>query len=608
MIPPAPARLKTLQTAALRHLAANRLPAALRVGEQILCLDSTSSFAHHVLGLVAQREGRTQEAVAFLRKASAALPDDAECQCNFGVSLAAAGRDSEALRAFHRAIALRPDYFDAHKNISVTHAKAGRLLEAADAYRKAISLNPNDAETMMDLNAVLMELGRISDAIDVLRQIAELHPTDPLAGSDLLFMLHYHPIIGDDRAALYSEHVAWARKHFSTHAARGRLSFDNVADADKQLRVGFVSADFRDHPVARFVLPLLRSADRTKMYIIGYSDVGAPDVVTERCSAAVDAWRDSTSLTDSQLHEQVAGDQIDVLIDLTSHMHMRRLAVFAGQAAPVQVTGIGYPDTTGLPTFAARLTDGWHDPQGASEQFHSEPLLRIPGCCWCYDPCNGAVEPTPECPPLAPLPYDVQRHITFGCFNRLLKVTSEMLRVWASILRRVPGSVLHVLSDDSGARSAPAWFEEHGIPKSRVVFFSRRPRTQYLELISQVDIQLDTFPYNGHTTTLDAIWMGVPVVSRMGQTHVARAGYSVMSALGLSHELVCETSAAYEEIAVNLAFDVRKLREYRAGLRERMRGSSIMGAERYAAEFHSAMRKLWRDWCAAKLMTNDASQ
>jgi predicted O-linked N-acetylglucosamine transferase (SPINDLY family) len=364
----------------------------------------------------------------------------------------------------------------------------------------------------------------------------------------------------------------------------------NDRSPQRRLRIGYVSPDFRFHPVGRFLLPLLETHDRGNFEIFCYASVDVPDALTDRCRAYTDAWRDVRDLSDEQLAQVVRRDRIDVLVDLTMHMAQNRLLLFARKPAPVQVTYLAYCGTTGLETMDYRLTDPHLDPPGGDERFYSERSVRLPETYWCY-------RPTIETPPVNPLPALAAGHVRFGSLNNFCKATPPTLAAWGRLLQAVPVSRL-LLSARAGSHRdrVRGLLGEQGVASERVDFVDIQPVAEYFALYQQIDVALDPFPYGGGTTSCDALWMGVPVVSLAGQTAVGRGGLSILTNVGLP-DLAARDAGHYVQVAAELAQDLPRLSDLRATLRERMRNSPLMDAPRFARSVEAAYREMWRRWC-----------
>jgi predicted O-linked N-acetylglucosamine transferase (SPINDLY family) len=356
------------------------------------------------------------------------------------------------------------------------------------------------------------------------------------------------------------------------------------------LRVGYVSPHFRQHPVGRFLLPLLENHDHAAFEILCYSGDWRRDEITERLQRASDGWRCTVGVSDEELARLIREDRIDILVDLTMHMENSRLLVFARKPAPIQVTYLAYCSTTGVETIDYRLTDPYLDQPNEDPHFYSEESVHLPRTYWCF-------EPPADAPAAAELPASANGRITFGCLNNFAKVTAPALAAWAEILGSVAGSKLLLHCPPGGHRQRVlADLAARGINANRVEFVARVAFQEYLRLHNRIDIALDPFPYAGGTTTCDALWMGVPVVSLAGQTAVSRAGLSLLSNVGIP-ELAASTREEYVRLGASLARDLPRLSELRRTLRQRMRRSPLMNAPQFARDVETEYRMMWAKWC-----------
>jgi predicted O-linked N-acetylglucosamine transferase (SPINDLY family) len=589
---------------AIRLHRAGRLAPAEKLCRQILLRVPDQPQALNLLGVLTHTRGRHQEACERLGQAVRLQPAVAEFRANLGAVLLKLERLGEAETTLREALRLKPDHAEAHKHLGDIFLKRGRYAEAIEQLRRAVELKPEYSEAYVALATAFTQAGRIKEAIESHRRVVALRPGSAQAHSNLLFMLHYD---GDVSARqLFEEHVAWGKKHAEpwypkTQESRGgfsrRPSESAAAQAAptvvepscRRIRLGYVSGEFRDHPVARFIEPALEHHDRNQFEVFLYSAVTEPDLVTERIKGYGHVWRDIASVSDERAAEMIREDSIDILVDLMGHIGGHRLLIFARKPAPVQITYLGYPDTTGMRAMDYRITDSWHDPIGQTEQFHTEKLIRLNPCAWCWRPDQDG-------PEVNELPALSAGYVTFACLNKLVKVTPQILNLWAKILEAVPGSRLKLMVSKYDPSDPMLWqlFEQHGLSRDRLILVGRQSRRQYLKEYHGVDIALDTFPYNGHTTTCDALWMGVPVVSLSGPTHVARAGLSVLTNVGLG-ELVTDSPEAYVERAIGLAGDLRRLAEMRGGvmndtLRARMGRSALRDEIGFTGRLERAYR------------------
>ena len=392
---------------------------------------------------------------------------------------------------------------------------------------------------------------------------------------------------------ILAEHRRWAQVH--ANVPGGVPRYANSRDPARRLRVGYVSADFRSHAVGFFFEPLLANHDRNVVEAVCYSGVARPDATTERLRSMASQWRDIGGLSTEQVASMIRADGIDILVDLAGHTSGTRLKVFAHKPAPVQVTYLGYPTTTGLPVMDYRFTDELADPEG-EDVYYTEKLLRLPGAFLCYRPLDN-------CPPVSPLPAMEKGYVTFGSFNNLSKISPSVISLWVKLLQEVPGSRLFVknpsLTDTATRERYYGLLEKQGATRDRVELQGRTAtQAEHLALYSRLDIALDTFPYNGTTTTCEAIWMGVPVITLAGQRHAGRVGVSILSNAGFG-EWIARTPEQYITLAAGLAADVKKLAALRANLRQRMSDSPLCDGQVFARKVETAYREIWRAWCAS---------
>jgi predicted O-linked N-acetylglucosamine transferase (SPINDLY family) len=462
------------------------------------------------------------------------------------------------------------------------------LDEAAACYQMAIALKPDFAEAYNNLGKVHEDRGQLEQAIACYRRAVALKPASARIHSNLVYALHFDPASSPE--SIYVEHRQWNEVHAKQFAAM-RQAHSNDPSPDRPLRVGYVSADFYQHSVGRFLLPLLGAHDREQFKTFCYASQLQDDAYTERLRRHAVVWRNVFGLDDQQLADLIRSDRIDILVDLSMHMAGNRLLVFARKPAPVQVTYLAYCSTTGLDMIDYRLTARDLDPPGLNDRYYSEQSVRLPETYWCYDP--GIVTPAVNA-----LPAISRGKITFGSLNSFCKVTPATLDLWSRLLIATAGSRLLLHCHPGSHRTwVREFLHERGIVPDRVTFADFVPLTQYFEQYGDIDIALDPFPYCGGTTTCDALWMGVPVISLVGHAAVSRSGLALLSSVGLA-ELAAKTPEEYLRTAAQLAADVSRLKELRESLRQRMRNSPLMDAPRFARHVEAAYRMMWRRWCA----------
>ena len=468
----------------------------------------------------------------------------------------------------------------------------GRLDDAIAAGRRGIEIAPTNAATYHNLARCLGEVGRIEQTIKCYRKAIALDDSRGVSRSGLLLALHSRAVDAEPQS-LFEQHLEWSRAVVEP-LRRFHHPHENQRDPDRKLRIGYVSPNFARHSVAYFLDAILANHHRERFEIICYSDVSRPDEVTDRFRRLAERWDDWVGLSDESAAERVRNDRIDILIDLAGHTADNRLRVFAQQPAPVQVTYLGYPDTSGLTTIQWRLTDDVADPAPASDAFYTERLWRLPGPFLCY-------APPAESPPVGPPARQAGRPVTFACFNTFRKIDFPVMELWAKILRELPEARLmlkaHGLSSVELRREVTEAFARSGVEPGRLDLLQPVSTVaEHLACYQRADIALDTFPYNGTTTTCEALWMGVPVVNRRGRIHASRVGASLLTAVALE-ELLADDEASYVRIATELARDVDRLETLRGQMRERMMRSPLLDAPRFTRNLEDAYRSMWRQWC-----------
>lgn len=546
------------------------------------------------LGNVLQATGDARGAAGCYREATARQPGMADAWNNLGNALQETGQIPEAIEAHRRAISLKPDFAQAWYGLGGAYTKADDPDAAVAAYERAVALKPDYAAAEVNRANLLRHVGRLDEAVEALRRVVATRAT-PVALSNLIYSMYFHPAYDTRQIGAYAKR--WGEL-FAEPLTPVTAAHANDRDAGRRIRVGYVSPDFNNHPAGRFAWPLLSHHDHARVEVFCYSDAGEGDALTPKLRACADVWRETRGVSDEQLAAQVRADRIDVLVDLTLHLAGNRLLTFAHQPAPVQVTWLGYPGTSGLRAMDYRLSDRYLDPPstgsgqgpGMHEGMYAEQTILLPDCYWCYDPLSEPIE-------IAELPAARNGFVTFGCLNNFAKVTGPTIELWARVLGRAPGSRLIVLAPPGSARERfLADMRGRGVESARVEFVGRMPRGRYMEVYRRIDVSLDTFPCNGHTTSFDSLWMGVPVVSLAGETAMSRGGLSILSNLGME-AWVTTDGAQYVEIAAKWASAPDQLAAVRAGLRGRMEGSALMDGARFARSIEESYRRVWAKWC-----------
>ena len=533
--------------------------------------------------------GEHAAAASLYRESLELQPQDARIWCNFGAELNAIGRTDEAELAYRRALELDPALAQAWYNLGQIEQERGRECEAETCYRSALALlDPARDHYFWQLaynnwGLLLQNQGRLRDALKLYREALAAVPADATLRSNMLFLLTAMPDI--DPAESLGEHRAWGKLH-----ARARAAHANLPDPERRIRIGYVSADFYGHPLAFFVLPLLANRDRARTETFCYYNGAVQDRITARLRQSADHWRDIRALSDAGADALIRADGIDILVDLSGHTAGNRLPLFAAKPAPVQVTFLGYANTTGLDAMDYRITDSYADPPGADTRY-VESLLRMPHSLWCYEP-QGAAEPA------NPSPMLETGYVTFASFNGAYKLNQPLVKVWAAILHAVPDSRLLLVNlPAGGARERiVVWLGAENIDSGRLELHARLPTDEFWAAHRRADIALDPFPCNGGATTCETLWRGVPVITLAGQSFVGRAGVSLLSNCGLT-QLIAGSREEYVALAVELARDPARLAELRLRLKQNLPRSPLLDAQAYTQALEAHYRGIWRQWC-----------
>ncbi|MEQ5838461.1 tetratricopeptide repeat protein [Paraburkholderia acidicola] len=562
-------------------------PEALTTFERAVELDPTSPDAAYNLGNAVHAAGRPRDAIAQYRRAIELQPDHADAYNNLGNAHRSFNEFAAAADAFANVLRLRPDSVAACNNLGNLYRTLGRTDDAKTSLHRALKIDPAHSVSHNNLGNVLKDSGALDDAIASYRCALNCDADNVVAHSNLLYALTFQ---SDDAQTVRDESRRWSARHEVPLRATQKPHC-NDRSPNRRLRIGYVSADFRDHCQSLFTTPLLTHHDHDAFEIVCYASVERPDAVTARIAAYADVWRDVGTLDDEQLAQTIRADGIDILIDLTMHMADGRPLLFARKPAPVQVAWLAYPGTTGIDAIDYRLTDAHLDPPW-HDSHYSEQSVRALESFWCYDPLT-------DTPTVNALPASTRANsseVTLGCLNNPCKLTDRTLAMWAGVMQALPHARLMLLSAAGEGRDRLIErADAQGIDTGRVRFVPFRPRAAYLATYHEIDLGLDTLPYNGHTTSLDSLWMGVPVVTRVGQTAAGRAGLSQLANLGLS-ELAAYTDDAFVRISVDLARDLPRLSALRSGLRPRLEASPLMDGARFARQVERAYRQMWQTW------------
>jgi protein O-GlcNAc transferase len=608
---------------AMTHHQAGQLAQAEAIYRQILQQQPDHPDALYLLGVIADQTGNTSIAIALYREALNIKPDYAEAHQRLGLALKNQGKLDEAIVCYREALALEPGYADAYHNLGLALAIQGKLDEAAESYRNALIFKPDSIETLSNLGIVLRDQGKLDEAIESYQQALtikpdyadahnnlghalhgqgkldeasasfyqalKLKPDLAAAYSNLLFCLSHDPTISAE--TLFTEHCRFGVQ-FETPLLVDHPQHAHSQDPERALRIGFISGDFFNHPIAYFIEQVMAHLSRSpRLSLHAYYNNTIEDTFTQRIRTHFTQWQNINILCDSALAEKIHSESIDILIDLSGHTAKNRLLTFARKPAPVQASWMGYAGTTGLMAMDYYLTDQFCLPPKQFDHQFTEKIVRLA--------THATFLPAAGAPPVNALPALCNGYMTFGSFNRLSKLSPSVITLWSQLLRALPDSkiLLGGMPEEGKYNELIDWFEQEGIMRDRLRFHTRCGMDAYLELHQQVDICLDTSPYNGGTTTFHALWMGIPTLTLAGSTPAGRSGVSILCQAGLEAFIALDT-ADFVQKGLSWANNLATLSDIRTGLRDHIAMSAMGQPEVIAAGVERALRIMWQRWCA----------
>lgn len=544
--------------------------------------------ANNNLGNTLKELGQNEQAITYLRQAIALNPSYADAHHNLARALFDSDQLEQAAESCQQAIALKDDFVDARVNLSVIYQKMGRKQESLDAAKQTVMLAPQSSSARTALANMLLEQGLHEEAQTSYAQALELDPDNEEAHSNNLMTMHY--AMSTTNQDLFDTATRWAEPY---NEGIPQQQFANTPDANRKIRIGYVSGDLSKHPVGFYLSGILPFHNGDLVEVVCYSNAHKSDEVTQTLRASSALWRDVSNLSDDAMVDQIKRDSIDILVDLSGHTLGNRLAVFAEAPAPVQVTWMGYTGTTGLTSIDYILAD--HCVVSEAEQhLYSESVKYLPGCYLCFDPPKYDIA-------CAPPPALQSGIVTFGSFNNRVKITAQTIATWAQILNTVANSQLLLktpLLDDQGIKgSLIQQFQAHGIDPDRLLLEGRASRADLLAAYQRIDIALDTLPFGGGVTTAEATWMGIPVISLSSPRWSGRLGQTILKAMDMP-ELIATDPAHYRQLAIDLGTDLPRLEQIRSGLRDKMLASPFCDGPAFAAKLDNAFREMWTHWCA----------
>lgn len=576
------------------HLKGNNPAQARLVVQRALQKRPNDPDLNSSMCFILQQLGESDQAMHYGKRALSARPNDMRFVENIANIYGMAGRHTAAAEVLERVVAAEPANAHAWNTLSAAYFMAGDLANAEGTARRGLAIHPLHPRLMEQLSAVARKLGRGAEAYTIVRQGSLANPDDTDLAQEMAFNSNYP-------SGVAAEEVFQAHRRFGdlwcSRVRQVALARPSRGDADRPLRVAFMSPDFRQHSVSHYAEPIIAGLDRSQFYVFVYFLHPKPDEITDRFRRLVPAaqWCDCVKLSDDLLAQRIAFDKIDILIDLTGLTGGARPGVLARKPAHLQVNYLGYPNTIGIPTVDYRFIDSITDPPGASDRLAVERLVRLDPCFLCFRP--PSVAPEVNAPPML-----AAGQVTFGSFNAGMKFSDACVAMWARAMHAVPGSRLFLknfdLSMPEPREHLRGRFEKLGIARERVEMQAFTATiADHLHLYHKVDIGLDTFPYHGTTTTCEAFHMGIPVISLEGTVHAARVGSSLLHAVGLP-ELIARSEDEFVKIAAGLASDPQRVASIRASLRERQAKGPLGDEAAFAARFGGALRSAWRDYCA----------
>lgn len=535
--------------------------------------------------------GLHMEASLSYRRVVELAPNDTQIRANYGYLLTQAGLYLQARVEYQFILQQDPGNTRANLLMGVLCESENKLWEAIDFYHRALSRDPSDCEVLTHCGSALLKRGAVKEAGDILREVIKQRPHDQIAWSGYLCSLNYLSDISCEEIAL--QHQLWRNTLPQPNSMLVPLRRNS--NPNRRLRIGYLSPDFRNHSVAFFFEPLLRHHCRDYFEVYCYSLTTLPDSITDRFRLLADQWRDIHALDDDKIMKVIQSDEVDILVDLAGHTANNRIRVFTRRLAPIQITYLGYPNTTGLSTMDYRITDAIADPPGA-QSYYSETLWRLQRGFLCF-------QPDPNSPDIQPPPPQRPEKI-IGCFNAFQKITTPCVEAWATILRQVPEATLLVkcaaLNDMEVQKQFIQTMAVYGIDKERLKLRIWTANAfDHLSLYNSLDLALDTFPYNGTTTTCEALWMGVPVVSWSDKSHRSRVGASILSQVGLT-DLVAYFQDEYVSKTVSLLRRGSVRSDFARGARNAIKNLPLGDGAQFVPMLEAAFREMWQRWCGSR--------
>ncbi len=594
---------------AMLAMQAGNLEQSQNMLRRVLTKHPMNPRANHVMGIIYFQQGHAEQALYYFEQAIKANPNIGAPHQARGNMLYALERHQDAIQAHNRAIELEPNSYLAHNSLGLDLIRVSDYAGAESAFKMAVQCAPNQPEPKGNLSMLYMNMGRPNEAAQLLEQTIAQHPNHIGLRHQLASIMNYATTCTPEQ--IFQAHQAYGQLLTQAQPTPKR-QFPNTPDPHRPIRIGYLSGDLKTHSVAYFLRPILENHNHDRFSIHCYSTTRYPDNTTEELKKLADHWTDYHALDDIGLSKRILADNIDILVELNGQSSGNRLTVLNAKSAPVQVTYLGYPNTTGVAAIDYRIVDNLTDPPDPPDPSNPtdpttlmvETPYRLPDCFLCYTPPKDAPEPNT-------LPALETGSITFGSFNNLQKISQHTIELWSRIVAAVPGARLLIkntaLSDKALAADYARRFADAGLIDDQLVLMGRVESTRdHLLVYHKIDLSLDTFPYHGTTTTCEALWMGVPVISQMGAVHASRVGVSLLTNLGLE-DFITDSPDAYAEKAIALANDTDRLVTLRASLRNTLKNASLCNAVSFTQDIEQAYQQMWRTWCEQQSNTTEIS-
>ena len=569
-------------------LTLGKYEAAMECYEMVTRLKPQSADAFYNLGNILSIQMKYSEAASHFEEAIHINPGFAAAYNNLGAVLYKQNKLELAINNYEQALMLDPDYAEAYTNLGIALLEHDRIEAAEEMFNKSLHLKPDLVEAYSRLGFLHIRQGNAKSALEMYQKAVTIDPRRADMHSSMLMTMYYLPEYSRD--CLLNATRQWALQHVSGFTQLPNLL--HSSDSRRRIRIGYVSGDFHTHPVSYFIEPILSNHDPSRYEIFCYHNDSTSDDHTHHLRTLSEHWRNISGQSDKAVIHQIRQDGIDILVDLSGHTGRNRLLVFAQKPAPIQATYMGYYATTGMQAMDYIIADRFVIPPDHEAHF-VERVMRLPQSYLCFSPPPYPID-------VSPLPALSAGKVTFGCFNKSAKLNYAVIETWSKLLHALPNSTLIIKCRAVDAQTTQdryrSLFSQHGIGQERLQFSGFAHREEFISAYREVDIALDPFPYNGGTTTMESLWMGVPVVTLRGDSFVSRIGLSILSTLGM-HEHVAETEDDYIATAVALASNLDALAELRAGLRRKLMNSPLCDGIGFTKGLEEAYRDMWGSWC-----------